>query len=41
VPEDQRMNAEKKLRQMILLEESLHNIRMRFNTRCVGVSTGS
>lgn len=38
VPEDQRMNAEKKMRQMVLLEESLHNIRMRFNNRCGGRS---
>lgn len=27
------MNAEKKSRQMLLLEESMHNIRMRFNER--------
>jgi hypothetical protein len=33
VPEDQRMNAEKKMCQMILLEESIHVIRMRFNNR--------
>lgn len=33
VPEDQRMNAEKKWRQMVLLEESMHTIRMRFNER--------
>lgn len=32
------MNAEKKMRQMVLLEESLHNIRMRFNNRCGGRS---
>jgi hypothetical protein len=33
VPDDQRMNAEKKLRQMVLLEESMYSIRMRFNRR--------
>jgi len=33
VPEDQQINAEKKRRQMLLLEESTHAIRMRFNKR--------
>lgn len=31
VPENQRMTTEKKLRQMILLEESVHTLRMVFN----------
>eukprot|EP00741_Cyanophora_paradoxa_P024459 tig00022075_g23616.t1 len=33
VPESQRVNAEKKRRQMILLEESIHSIKMGFNER--------
>ena len=33
VPEDHRVNAEKKRRQMVLLEESMINMRLRFNER--------
>ena len=33
VPEDQRINAEKKRRQMVLLEESIHAIKMGYNQR--------
>ena len=33
VPEDQRVNAEKKRRQMVLLEESIHAIKMGYNQR--------
>ena len=33
VPEDQRVNAEKKRRQMVLLEESVHAIKMGYNQR--------
>ena len=33
VPEDQRINAEKKRRQMVLLEESIHSIKMGYNQR--------
>jgi cilia- and flagella-associated protein 44 len=33
VPEDQRVNAEKKKRQMVLLEESIHSIKMGYNQR--------
>lgn len=33
VPEGERMNKEKKRRQMILLEEGMYNIRMEFNRR--------
>merc|ERR1719343_282096 len=33
VPENQRMNAEKKRRQMFLLEESMHAIKTEFNHR--------
>ena len=33
VPEDQQVNAEKKRRQMMLLEENMHSIKMRFNKR--------
>ena len=33
VPEEERMNKEKKRRQMILLEEGMYNIRMEFNRR--------
>jgi hypothetical protein len=37
VPEQQRVTAEKKLRQMILLEESMHTLRMVFNVRLLGL----
>jgi WD40 repeat protein len=37
VPEQQRVTAEKKLRQMILLEESMHTLRRVFNTRLLGL----
>jgi hypothetical protein len=37
VPEDQQVNAEKKRRQMILLEESIHNIKTKFNDRLINV----
>jgi cilia- and flagella-associated protein 44 len=33
VPEDQRVNAEKKRREMVLLEESIHAIKMGYNQR--------
>jgi hypothetical protein len=33
VPEEERLNTEKKRRQMILLEEGMYNIRMEFNSR--------
>jgi WD40 repeat protein len=33
VPEDQRVNADKKRRQMVLLEESMHSVQMNFNGR--------
>ena len=33
VPEEERMNKEKKRRQMILMEEGMYNIRMEFNRR--------
>ena len=33
VPEEQRVNAEKKKRQMVLLEESIHSIKMGYNQR--------
>ena len=33
MPEDQRVNAEKKRRQMVLLEESVHAIKMGYNQR--------
>mmetsp|Transcript_56075 Transcript_56075/g.128731 ORF Transcript_56075/g.128731 Transcript_56075/m.128731 type:complete len:1947 (-) Transcript_56075:224-6064(-) len=37
VPENQRMNAEKKRRQMFLLEESTHAIRTEFNQRVLSL----
>ncbi|CAK0841778.1 unnamed protein product [Prorocentrum cordatum] len=37
VPENQRMNAEKKRRQMFLLEESMHAIRTEFNLRVLAL----
>ena len=37
VPEDQQVNAEKKRRQMILLEESIRNIKVKFNKRLIDV----
>jgi WD40 repeat protein len=33
VPEEQRVNADKKRRQMVLLEESMHSVQMNFNGR--------
>jgi hypothetical protein len=38
VPEEQRQNAVKKRRQMVLLEESVHSIRMEFNQRFLALS---
>ena len=35
VPEDQRVNAEKKRRQMILLQESIHKIKCNFNKKLI------
>ena len=37
VPENQRMNAEKKRRQMFLLEESIHAIKTEFNQRVLAL----
>merc|ERR1740138_1392182 len=37
VPENQRMNAEKKRRQMFLLEESMHAIKTEFNHRVLAL----
>lgn len=37
VTDSSRMTAEKKLRQMILLEESMHTLRMVFNVRVLGL----
>merc|ERR1719478_1645181 len=37
VPENQRMNAEKKRRQMFLLEESMHAIKTEFNQRVLAL----
>mmetsp|Transcript_19157 Transcript_19157/g.44611 ORF Transcript_19157/g.44611 Transcript_19157/m.44611 type:complete len:1781 (+) Transcript_19157:58-5400(+) len=37
VPENQRMNAEKKRRQMFLLEESMHAIKTEFNNRVLAL----
>merc|ERR1719183_3379820 len=37
VPENQRMNAEKKRRQMFLLEESVHAIKTEFNHRVMAL----
>lgn len=37
VPENQRMNAEKKRRQMFLLEESIHAIKTEFNQRVMAL----
>merc|ERR1719277_2817941 len=37
VPENQRMNAEKKRRQMYLLEESMHAIKTEFNHRVLAL----
>merc|ERR1740138_1545356 len=37
VPESQRMNAEKKRRQMFLLEESMHAIKTEFNNRVLAL----
>merc|ERR1740138_293360 len=37
VPESQRMNAEKKRRQMFLLEESMHAIKTEFNHRVLAL----
>merc|ERR1719399_341032 len=37
VPENQRMNAEKKRRQMFLLEESVHAIKTEFNHRVLAL----
>merc|ERR1712232_337255 len=37
VPENQRMNAEKKRRQMFLLEESMHAIKTEFNHRVMAL----
>ncbi|KAL9643286.1 hypothetical protein ABK040_014742 [Willaertia magna] len=36
-PDHQRMTAEKKLRQIILLQESMHTLRMVFNVRLLGL----
>ncbi|GMH77149.1 hypothetical protein TrST_g4112 [Triparma strigata] len=36
VPEEQQVNAEKKRRQMVLLEESIHNIKVNFNESLLG-----
>uniref|UniRef100_A0A0G4I0H2 Cilia- and flagella-associated protein 44 n=1 Tax=Chromera velia CCMP2878 TaxID=1169474 RepID=A0A0G4I0H2_9ALVE len=38
VPEAQRMNAEKKRRQLLLLEESVHAIKVEFNARVAALS---